>query len=90
MRGMSEPRPLTALVPALRRILNAELAAGNAIAEVADWPPHCELFVLLRRPFQCSHVPRPGVVFTAVDDRHYWKSEFSVDGGRQTLACGFG
>ena len=86
---MSRPRPLSALVPALRRILDAELVAGNAIAEVADWPPHCELFVMLQRPFRCRHTPGPEVAFVAVEDRHYWKSEFSVDGGRQTLACGF-
>lgn len=79
-----------ALSAPLRAILQAELAQGNAIVEVADWPPKCELLVILRRPFATAYPTGPALEFTAIEDRHYWKSEYSLDGGRQTLACGFG
>jgi hypothetical protein len=81
--------PATLAAP-LRAILEAELAQGNVIDEVADWPPRCELLVILRRPFAAAYPTGPDVKFTAIEDRHYWKSEYNLDGGRQTLACGFG
>lgn len=87
MTSQQIPRRLAA---PLRVILEAELARGNVIDEVADWPPQCELLVILRRPFAIPYPAGPGVAFTAVEDRHYWKSEYSIDSGRQTLACGFG
>ena len=79
-----------ALAAPLRVILDAELARGNAIDEVADWPPHCELLIILRRPFATAYPLAPGMTFTAIEDRHYWKSEYNLEDGRQTLACGFG
>lgn len=82
------PIPATLAAP-LRMILDAELARGNVIDEVADWPPHCELLIILRRPFAAAYPLAPGMTFTAIEDRHYWKSEYHLDGGRQTLACGF-
>jgi len=87
---MSRQQIPAALAAPLRVILEAELARGNTIAEVADWPPQCELLVILRRPFAAAYPTGPGVEFTAIEDRHYWKSEYNLDGGRQTLACGFG
>ncbi|KRD48612.1 hypothetical protein ASE52_14875 [Acidovorax sp. Root275] len=87
---MSRQQIPAALAAPLRVILEAELARGNTIDEVADWPPQCELLVILRRPFAAAYPTRPGVEFTAIEDRHYWKSEYNLDGGRQTLACGFG
>lgn len=88
---MSRQQVLAALAPPpLRVILEAELAQGNVIDEVADWPPRCELLVILRRPFAKAYPTGPGVEFTAIEDRHYWKSEYNLEDGRQTLACGFG
>ncbi|KRD26775.1 MULTISPECIES: hypothetical protein [Acidovorax] len=87
---MSRQQIPAALAAPLRVILEAELARGNTIDEVADWPPQCELLVILRRPFAAAYPTGPGVEFTAIEDRHYWKSEYNLDGGRQTLACGFG
>lgn len=88
---MSRQQIPAALAAPLRVILDAELARGNAIDEVMDWPPHCELLIILRRPFATAYPLAPGVTFTAVEDRHYWKSEYHHhDGGRQILACGFG
>ena len=87
---MSRPQIPAALAAPLRVILDAELARGNVIDEVADWPPRCELLVILRRPFAARYAAGPGMVYTVIEDRHYWKSEYSMDGGRQALACGFG
>lgn len=81
--------PATLAAP-LRAILEAELAQGNTIDEVTNWPPQCELLVILRRPFATDYPTVPGVAFTAIEDRHYWKSEYNLEGGLQTLACGFG
>ncbi|WP_426304599.1 hypothetical protein ACN9MJ_17355 [Acidovorax facilis] len=41
-------------------------------------------------PFAKAYPTGPDVEFTAIEDRHYWKSEYNLEGGRQTLACGFG
>lgn len=87
---MSRQQIPAALAAPLRVVLEAELARGNTIDEVADWPPQCELLVILRRPFAKAYPTGPGVEFTAIEDRHYWKSEYNLDGGRQMLACGFG
>lgn len=87
---MSRQQIPAALAAPLRMILEAELARGNVIDEVADWPPQCELLVILRHPFATAYPTGAGVAFTAIEDRHYWKSEYNLDGGRQTLACGFG
>ncbi|CAN7472769.1 hypothetical protein LJR189_003142 [Acidovorax delafieldii] len=46
--------------------------------------------MILRLPFATAYPTGPGVEFTAIEDRHYWKSEYNLEGGRQTLACGFG
>lgn len=82
--------PLPTMVPGLQSILLAELARGNKIREVGDWPPKCRLFVLLERPFKKKHALAPGVVFEKLDDPHYWQAEYRYDDGIECLACGFG
>jgi hypothetical protein len=77
------------LAPALQGILDAELAHGNEISEVTDWPPVCELLVILRKPFHESYLPLANVEYAHINDSHYWKAEYRVMGGKQTLACGF-
>ena len=52
---MSRQQVLAALAAPLRAILEAELAQGNVIDEVADWPPRCELLVILRLPFATAY-----------------------------------
>ena len=74
---------------ALQAILSAELADGNEVAEVSDWPPKCQLLVILRRPFHRQYVIGPEVIFVSIGDSHYWKDEYRLQGGRQVLACGF-
>jgi len=74
----------------LRPLLDAELTAGNRVAETwrGDFPyPHC-LFVMLERPFLVKAEPLPGgVEFVAVDDPHYWKSEYLCPRTNHALAC---
>jgi hypothetical protein len=78
------------LAAPLQSILDAELACGNTVAEVANWPPKCELLVILRRPFHRTYLPLPDVEFAEINDIHYWKSEYQYKESRQVIACKFG
>ncbi|MBK8095752.1 MAG: GNAT family N-acetyltransferase [Planctomycetes bacterium] len=71
---------LVALHPALRTILAAELAAGNAIRDVGrDFPKPGSVLVRLQQPFRALPSPLPdGVTFTAVNDPHWWMGELSA------------
>jgi hypothetical protein len=77
-KDLREGPKLAALHPGLRAILEAELAAGNEIAEAGGgWPDPDSVFIRLRNPFQ----PRPArlppdVEFLAVDDPHWWMAEY--------------
>ncbi len=78
------------LAAPLRKILEAELALGNTIEEISDWPPKCHLLVILKRPFNRPYELEEHVEFLELNDPHYWKSEYNYRGGVQTLACGYG
>ena len=78
------------MAPPLQSILDAELARGNKVIEVADWPPKCHLLVILALPFQRSYLPLEDVEYQDVNDTHYWKAEYRYRGGLQCLACKFG
>jgi hypothetical protein len=80
---------LPKLAPPLLAILEAELARGNEITEVSDWPPKCSLLVVLRMPFHHEYPTSTDVEFASINDRHYWKDEYRFKGGMHTLACGF-
>ena len=75
----------------LQPILDAELAAGNSVADRgAAWGEPDGVMVLLRRPFRAEvRVPPPGVTLADVNDPHYWKSEYRCAAHRHVLACGF-
>ena len=77
------------LAASLQIILDAELAAGNVVQEVSMWPPVCELLIVLRRPFRQAYPTPPGVRYLPLNDPHYWQAEYSLDDGRQVLACAF-
>jgi RimJ/RimL family protein N-acetyltransferase len=80
---------LAALHPALTTILQAELQAGNEIAETArGWPDADSLFVRLRQPFRTRPTALPGgVTYMELNDPHWWKAEFSTRSPRHILAC---
>jgi len=81
---------LAKLHPALRAILDAELAAGNQVAETGGgWPDPDSIFVRLRDPFRTKPSPLPtGVVYTEPNDPHWWKADYgTVSSPRHILAC---
>lgn len=77
------------MMPALQAILDAEIARGNSILSVGDWPPDCRLFVQLARPFRKGYPLPPGIAYVALNDPHYWKAEYRTADGAECLACGF-
>lgn len=78
-----------ALTLPLQRILDAELAAGNFVADVSSWPPSCTVLVILGRSFMTSAFTSAEVTFHEINDPHYWKAEYRFKGGVETLACRF-
>jgi RimJ/RimL family protein N-acetyltransferase len=80
---------LASLHPALRAILDAELAAGNEVVETGGgWPDADSVFVRLRDPFRTKPSPPPGgVVYTEPNDPHWWKADYSTTSPRHILAC---
>lgn len=79
---------LARLHPALRAILDAELAAGNEVAETGGgWPDADSVFVRLRDPFRTRPDPLPaGVVYTEPNDPHWWRADYSSVSPRHILA----
>jgi [ribosomal protein S5]-alanine N-acetyltransferase len=80
---------LASLHPALKQLLTAELAAGNEIAETGGgWPDPDSIFVRLRHPFRARPTALPdGVVYTELNDPHWWKADYSSKSPRHVLAC---
>lgn len=75
------------MAPPLQTILRAELARGNTILEIADWPPLCRQLVILARPFAKRYRLEAGVTYGEPNDPHYWKAEYRH--GPECLACRF-
>lgn len=75
------------LCPELRAIVDAELAAGNWVAETwTDWG----FVVLLGAPFLCDHAANGQmIVHRDVNDPHYWSREFRCIDHHQVVACRF-
>ena len=88
--GEARDRPaIEKLHPDLRVLLDAELAAGNAVTETgAGWPDADSIFVRLRDPFRArpASLP-PGIVYTEPNDPHWWKADYTSSAPRHTLAC---
>lgn len=80
---------MTNMALQLQVILDAELAAGNYIAEVSAWPPKCSLLVILGRKFRTKPILTADVTLHEINDPHYWKAEYRYLGGVQSLACKF-
>ena len=80
---------LARLHPALRSILDAELAAGNDVAETGGgWPDPDSVFVRLVSPFRTRPEPLPtDLVYTEPNDPHWWKADYSSRSPRHILAC---
>lgn len=80
---------IAALHPDLRAILDAELAAGNEIAESGGgWPDEDSIFIRLRDQFRTTPSPLPdGVTYTEPNDPHWWRADYSSRAPRHILAC---
>jgi hypothetical protein len=88
---MLDQHPLNLLVPELKILLDAELAAGNEVKETnIDFPRAGAVFVGLRRQFRAipTELP-PGVVFRAINDVHWWQAEYEHLPTGHYLVCGF-
>ena len=83
---------LSKLDPALRAILDAELAAGNKISDVSEraWPMENGITVSLVKRFaiRIETLP-PTVSYFELNDPHYWKAEIKSLERPQLLICGF-
>ena len=74
-------------------ILNAELDAGNSVAET--WHGDFNLvkditFIALKKPF-ITPIRRdlPGIRFNHLNDPHYWKAEYFDEQNKLLLVCRF-
>jgi hypothetical protein len=88
---MIDPAHVEALCCELRVLLEAELAAGNRIAETTKgWPLPNSVWVLLAAPFHNSPAQMPpGVRVVDLNDPHWWKQEYEHVTSGCVLACRF-
>ncbi|MBR2690477.1 MAG: hypothetical protein IKE42_21720 [Aquamicrobium sp.] len=80
-------RLVVTMASPLQAILEAELARGNTIVEIGEWPPQCRLLVMLAQQFHSSYPLADGVEFREIGDPHYWKAEYVL--ADECLACRF-
>lgn len=84
-----EPAVPANFAPELRTVLDAELAAGNQVAEVRDGAPVSEsVIVILARPFLTPLRPAtPNLRFRQVNIPGWWSAEYTAAIPPHTLAC---
>lgn len=77
------------LRPELRALLEAELAAGNVIAEAGPGLHGKDsVLVLLAKPFRAAPAaPPPGVQHRMLNDPHWWQAEYVHAASGHCLAC---
>ena len=86
---------IESLSDGLKTILSAELAAGNRIRETykgtfASLTGDEGVIVFLSQEFKTEiRNDIKGIIYLEVNDRHYWKAEYSDRLHNQSLACGF-
>ena len=79
------------LCPELQELLNAELAAGNAIVEYRTGLYAADaVLVLLAKAFRARPRNLPtGVEYREVNDPHWWKAEYFRPATKHCIACRF-
>lgn len=83
---------LGSLAEPLRRLVDAELGAGNTItdADVGRLGSGV-VFVLLARPFAETRTTLDdGVLRVEINDPHWWKTEYRHPATGHVVACRFG
>ncbi len=80
---------LARLHPALRVLLDAELAAGNEVTDTScETPEPGSVFVRLRRPFLARPPALPAeVTYRELNDPHWWRAEYCTRAPRHVLVC---
>lgn len=78
----------TRLHPALQKIVAAEVAAGNRVADAGlDWPDAGSVHVSLCDRFDKRHA-NAEAIFSLCDDPHYWHADYSTASTpRHLLIC---
>ncbi len=83
-----DPDGLSELCAEIRALLQAELAAGNAIAWVdRSFSDHRAHMVMLVEPFRVAHAPDPRIKRTEVNDPHWWGADLTCTLHAHQLAC---
>ena len=77
------------LCPALRLLLQAELAAGNTIAECGEGLyGQGTILVLLASPFRVAVTALPAdVELRSINDPHWWQAEYFHTPTKHCVAC---
>lgn len=88
---LTEAEARERLQPALRKIMDAELKAGNKFKEACiGWPDDETLIVFFKNSFVTpTRNDLPDVEYKMIDDPHYWRSEYRDMAHKQLLADGF-
>lgn len=89
--SLSEETATERLSPDMRRVLEAELAAGNAVEEYRSglYGPDAVL-VLLAKAFRTPPPALPpGAEYREVNDPHWWKAEYYWSATKHCIACRF-
>ena len=78
----------------MKEILKKELEAGNEIVETSQGrftnASSEHIFIFLKYPFKTKIQNNlNGIIYKEINDRHYWKAEYTYDKNHQTLACNF-
>lgn len=77
------------LHPSLKKLLDAEIAAGNTVVETGGgWPKQEAVHVTLIRPLLARPSELPaGVVYTDVNDPQWWKEEYYREASGHMIIC---
>ena len=91
---MIDKRIIDELSIELEEILEEELKAGNEIIETYQGgftnASTEHTFIFLKYPFKTKiRNNLKGITYIEINDRHYWKAEYTDEKNHQTLACNF-
>ncbi len=78
----------------MKEILEKELEAGNEIVETSQGKftnaSAEHIFIFLKYPFKTKIQNNlNGIIYKEINDRHYWKAEYTDEKNHQTLVCNF-
>jgi len=91
MSALVQQQHLDKLCAALQKLLEAELAAGNLIAETSSgWPSPESIVVGLAQRFLARPERMPlGIAYRLINDPHWWYAEYEHLATKQMLICRF-